>query len=182
MQHVSILRDVKPPLQTGSPDDFQTPPEAVLPLLPYLRPHWRIWEPASGKGNVVAALKRRGFQVIPSDVKRGRDFLRWQPRTFDCIATNPPYSLKNEFFERAYALGKPFAFLVPITSLESARRQRLFSRYGIELILFDRRINFETPDGRGSGSWFATAWFTHGLRIGRQLQFVSLADTSHHVA
>jgi hypothetical protein len=120
--------------------------------------------------------------VIPTDITTGRDFLRWQPRTFDCIATNPPYSLKNEFFERAYTLGKPFAFLVPITSLESARRQRLFSRYGIELILFDRRINFETPDGRGSGAWFATAWFTHGLRIGRQLHFVSLAATPHHLA
>jgi len=43
---------------------------------------------------------------------------------------------------------------------------------GLELILFDHRINFETPNGKGEGSWFATAWFTNGLKIGKELTFV----------
>ncbi|MGQ0827902.1 MAG: hypothetical protein ACT4ON_05865 [Bacteroidota bacterium] len=63
------------------------------------------------------------------------------------------------------------AFLLPLTTLESAKRQFLFRCGGLELILFDHRINFETPDGDGNGSWFATAWFTNGLKVGKELTF-----------
>jgi len=98
----------------------------------------------------------------------------WTPDSFDLIVTNPPFSLKGEFLERAYLLGKPFAFLLPLTTFEGLKRQALFRRYGLEVVLFDRRINFETPSGRGGGSWFATAWFTWGLGIGRQLSFERL--------
>lgn len=39
------------------------------------------------------------------------------------------------------------------------KRQELFRKYGIELLLLDKRINFETPSGKGSGAWFPVAWF-----------------------
>ena len=71
-------------------------------------------------------------------------------------------------------MGKPFAFLLPLTTFETYKRQHLFQRYGLEVIFFDKRINFETPSGNGSGSWFATAWFTNGLNIGKELNFVRL--------
>src|SRR5574344_195369 len=44
---------MKPPLRQGSSDDFQTPPIALKPLLPYLKSDWRIWECACGNGNLV---------------------------------------------------------------------------------------------------------------------------------
>ena len=53
----------------------------------------------------------------------------------------------------------------------------LFEKYGIEVLLLDKRINFETPDGNGNGSWFATAWFTNGLRLGKQLTFAILPES-----
>jgi len=99
-------------------------------------------------------------------------FLKWVPEEFDCIVTNPPYSLKNEFLERCYELKKPFALLLPLTALETRRRQRLFKEYGVEIVVLPKRINFETPSGRGSGSWFAVGWFTNWLNIGKQLVFV----------
>jgi hypothetical protein len=161
-------------LKKGSPNDFQTPPEAIKPLLPYLPKKWTIWESASGKGNLVKAFKKEGYKVIASDIIKGQDFLKVFPNMkFDCIITNPPYSLKQQFLERAYKLNKPFAFLLPLTALETAKRQRLFERNGLEVILFDRRISFETPNNNGTSSWFATAWFTHGLHIGRQLTFTT---------
>lgn len=165
---------MKPPLKQGSRDDFQTPKEALLPLLPFLKKEWTIWECASGKGNIVNFLQKQGYKVIASDILDGRDFLKWQPKFYNCIITNPPYSLKQQFLERAYSLKKPFAFLLPLTTFETAKRQQLFKNYGVEVILFDKRINFETPSGKGSGSWFATAWFTWGLDIGQQLTFVEL--------
>lgn len=171
---------MKPPLQTKSADDFQTPPEALNPLYPYLKKEWTIWECAAGKGNLKKSLNDKGFVVIGSDVITEspagiilRNFLEWSPDDFDCVITNPPYSLKQQFLERCYELKKPFALLMPLTALETAKRQKLYKEHGIEIILMPKRINFETPSGKGKSSWFATAWFTNGLEIGRQLTFSS---------
>ncbi len=166
---------MKPPLRQGSPDDFQTPPEAIVPLLPYLQSGWRIWECACGKGNLVRAFKDYGFNVIGSDILGGHDFLSETPDEFDCIITNPPFKYKQQFLERCYVLGKPFALLLPLTTLETKKRQELMKRFGIEIILFDKRINFETPNKvEKSSAWFATAWFTNGLNIGKQINFAEL--------
>lgn len=166
---------MKPPVKKGCPDDFQTPAHAIVPLLPYIPADWKIWECASGKGNLVKALRQQGYVVTGTDILKGKDFLTYQPENFDCIITNPPFSLKQPFLERAYELGKPFAFLLPLTTFETAARQRLFKKHGIEVIMFDRRINFETPNKvKNSSSWFATAWFTHGFNIGSELNFVNL--------
>lgn len=159
-------------MSNGRPDDFQTPAKALVPLLPYLRPGWTIWEPACGKGNLVRALEGDGFRVIASDVKDGRDFRNWQPdQHWDCCLTNPPFSLKHQFLARAYDLGRAFAFLLPLTTFETADRQGLFRRNGLEVIFIPFRVDFETPSGQGSSAWFATAWFTHGLGIGQQMTF-----------
>ncbi len=53
--------------------DFQTPPQALEPLLPYLRPHWHIWEPACGDGNLANTLMDRGYKVTDTDIKRWGD-------------------------------------------------------------------------------------------------------------
>jgi len=172
---------MKPPLHGFAPDDFQTPPEALMPLLPFLKKNWTIWECAQGKGYLTQALRVYGYQVIGSDILTGQDFLVWKPEQFDCIITNPPYSAKHKFLIRCYALEKPFALLLPLTTLETRIRQRLFAQYGIEIILFDKRINFHVPSGKESKSWFATAWFTWGLDIGKQLSFVSLTETKQKV-
>jgi len=166
---------MKPPLNTISVDDFQTPPIALSPLLPYLKKDWTIWECAEGVGYLTQALRDYGYKVIGTDISKGQDFLMYEPDdNYDCILTNPPYSLKQEFLERAYLLDKPFAFILPLTTFETRKRQDLFRIGGLEVIFFDKRINFQTPDGKGSGSWFATAWFTNGLGIGRQLTFTRL--------
>ena len=162
---------MKPPLKQGMSNDFQTPCEALNPLFPYLKKEWLIWECACGRNNLVDGLNRKGFLTIGTDVLTGHDFLNWQPERFDCIITNPPFSLKQKFLERCYELGKPFALLLPLTTFETEKRQKLFSKYGLEVIFFDKRINFETPSGRGSGSWFASAWFTWGLKVGKEMTF-----------
>ena len=165
----------QPPMAQGRPDDFQTPPEAIIPLLPYIKKEWTIWECAAGAGYLVQGLEIiADYRVIASDILTGQDFLRWQPEHWDCIVTNPPYSLKQEFLERCYQLGKPFALLLPLTTFETRKRQALFSKYGLEVVFLDRRVNFMTPSGEGTGSWFATAWFTNWLNIGRAMTFTEL--------
>ena len=160
-------------MRNGSPDNYQTPPEALIPLFPYLKKKWKIWECAWGEGNLFNELKRKGFEVIGTDINSGKDFLNSNCRC-DCVITNPPYSLKDDFIEKCYEIGKPFALLLPLTALEGKRRQAQYKKHGVQLILFDKRINFKTPNRKGSGSWFATAWFTHGLNLPKELNFVEL--------
>ncbi len=117
-------RRLKPPLNTISSNDFQTPPEALDPLLPYLKEDWTIWECACGKGNLVKRLLGLRYWVCGTDILEGIDFLKEEPLDgFDCIITNPPYSLKQQFLERCYNLGKPFALLLPLTTFETVKRQ-----------------------------------------------------------
>ena len=162
---------MKPPLEQGHRNDFQTPPESLLPLLPYINKDWAIWEPACGKGNLVNELNRLGYQCIGSDILTDWDFLKDEMPVYDFIITNPPYSIKHKFIARCYALGKPFALLMPLTALETEYRQSLYSRHGLQIILMPKRINFETPSGNGSGSWFATAWFTNRLNLPRDINY-----------
>jgi len=163
---------VKPPLVQGHSNDFQTPEQALSPLLPYLKKEWLIWECACGKGKLVDGLNKKSYLTVGTDILTGHDFLKWKPENFDCIITNPPFSLKEKFLERCYQLKKPFALLLPLTTFEGKKRQELFKKYGVQVILFDKRINFETPSGKGSGSWFASAWFCWGLNLPKELNFV----------
>lgn len=167
---------MKPPLIQGNPDDFQTPPEALEPLYPYLKKGSLIWEYAEGKGNLTKALNEHDYDVFHSDILSGTDFLTttMADSDWDYIITNPPFSLKQQFLERAYSLGRPFAFLLPLTTFETAKRQALFEKHGVQVIFFDKRINFEKPGMDKSGSWFATAWFTWGLNLPKDLNFVKL--------
>jgi hypothetical protein len=160
----------------NSIDDYQTPTEALKPLLPFLKRDWTIWECACGKGNLVNELEKNGFQVIGTDIKNGYhyDFINSDLHfQYDCIITNPPFSKKNEFIEKCYALGKPFALILPLTALETQRRQTQWKK-GLQLILFNKRINFETPTNKDSRSWFASAWFTYGLNLPKDIIFKDL--------
>ncbi|NQZ84386.1 MAG: tRNA (adenine-N(6)-)-methyltransferase [Nanoarchaeales archaeon] len=169
----------KLPSKKVSPDDYMTPHYALNPLLKYLKKNWIIWECASGSGNLAKFLRKKGYKVVTTEILRGgtnNDFLTCKPpKKYNCILTNPPYSLKNEFLERCYKLKKPFALLLPLTTLETETRQNLFNNFGLEIIFFNKRINFEVPyQTKSNSSYFATAWFTNKLKIGNSLNFVKL--------
>ncbi len=156
---------------TTTSDDYQSPPEVIQPLLAHLKKEWTIWEPAAGKGNLVNAFHEIGFKVVASDIMTGEDFLTWEPEAWDCAVTNPPYSIKNEFLERAFHLGKPFAFLLPIDVLGTKKRQELFDKHELEIVCLGGRTKFEPPVGGAASPNFEVAWFTHGLQIGKQITF-----------
>jgi hypothetical protein len=75
-------------------DFYPTPPEAVLPLLPYLRGVRSFAEPGAGDGALVRVLEGAGLTcVYAGDVADGQDALaRDNYGVIDCIITNPPYT------------------------------------------------------------------------------------------
>lgn len=145
----------------GSTDEFYTPKEAIYPLLPYLNKKWIILENAWGLGHLAKHFQEEGFIVVFHGL-------------YDCLVTNPPYSKKDEWLEISYSQSKPFALLLPLTALEGKRRGQLYREYGIQLIIPNKRINFITPSGEGSGSWFQVAWFCWKLNLPKDLNFVDL--------
>jgi hypothetical protein len=129
-----------PKLQNQGHPDISRRRGAPDPLLPYL-PDGLIWEPACGKGNLLAAFGTAGRAVIGTDILGGHDFLSCQPPLFDVICSNPPFSLKDEFLARCYELGKPFALLLPAIVFDSRERWALRKKYGLQLLLPDGRIH-----------------------------------------
>jgi hypothetical protein len=140
-------------------DLCQTPAYAVEPLLKYLNPGGIIWEPAMGEGHLVNALLKARFCVERSDLQTGQNFFEYSPHAWDCIVTNPPYTLKFEWLARCYELGKPFALLVPVETIGAGAAQRLMERYGYEIMLLDKRVDFKMPNkGWRSQAQFPVLW------------------------
>ena len=142
----------------------------ILPFIPsYVR---TIWEcTAIPESKIVEVLRRNRYKVIPTHINDGYDFFSYEPEDYDMTITNPPYSHKNEFLQRAFDLQKPFMFLLPITTLETMKRHRLYRKHGIQLIIPDKRFVFKPG---GSGAWFQTSWFTHGLNLEKDLNFIPI--------
>jgi hypothetical protein len=160
-------------------DDYGTPDYATELIVPYLKREWIIWEPCCGYGAIHNYLHSRGFNIFGTDIKNGgMDALIGQPsRQFDCVVTNPPYSLKTEFLERCYGLGKPFALLLPC-DLVNKKRTRLMQSHGVQLIVPDKRIKFIRFDkGRqivAPAPNMGSCWFTKGLDLPKDITFVNL--------
>lgn len=164
--------------QNRGTDNLDTPKIALRYLLPYLKKDWIIWECAAGERKLAKCLMEQGLNVIDTDIKDGKvdgrlgiDFLDERlgcvASNWDCIITNPPFSKKNEFLQRCYEYGKSFALLLPITALEGQKRQALYREHGLEVIFLPKRIDFTGK----KAPWFAVAWFTHGLNIGKEMTF-----------
>ena len=139
-------------------DECYTPKDAVLPLLRELNKKNVYYDCTSGiSSSLVDCFNKNGYKCLLSE---DRDFLTDDiPKGVDVIITNPPYSKKDKFIERCYQLKKPFALLLPVSSLQGIKRGKMFSENGIELLVLKKRIDFT---GKGSPH-FGVAWFCKGI-------------------
>jgi hypothetical protein len=153
-----------PPFATKHYQNYSTPPEAVAPLIPYLKNKGirTIWEPAAGDGFLARYLSREGFNVIATDLSQGIDFLNTNLTTlYDAIVTNPPFNKRADFLRRSYCLGKPFCLLMPLMiSVEIANIVRFRD---IQLLILSKRVRFIKLKKRMDRSPFNVAWFCRGI-------------------
>jgi methylase of polypeptide subunit release factors len=104
----------KAALSERGDDLYETPPVAVTALLERETLPSEVWEPACGPGAIVGVLRAAGHTVIATDLndwacphsESRRDFLLEQraPDGCQCIITNPPYKLAQEFVLKAREL------------------------------------------------------------------------------
>ena len=146
----------------GPYDELYTPAGAVSHLVPHLPRGRVIWESAPGTGSLSDALRSHGFKVVAAQ----QDYFTWEPQEWDIQVTNPPFSKKAQWLQRANDLGKPWAILLPVTSLGSRACQ--VQLVGADILFLPKRIDFT---GRRA-PWFAVAWYTRDLRLPQQINFV----------
>lgn len=145
-------------------DECYTPNSALVPLLNILKKDIVYYDCTSGQSNnIVNFLNQNGFTCKGSN---GRDFLTDTFDEYDCIITNPPYSKKDQFIKKCYEINKPFALLLPVSSLQGIYRGSVFQKYGIEILVLNKRVDFT---GKKSPH-FGVAWFCKNL-LSSQLVF-----------
>jgi len=129
----------------GRNDENYTPAYAVAPIIEYIPKGSVVWCPFDKLDSYyVQAISDAGFDVCFShiDDPEGGNFYKYEPDHWDIIISNPPFTGKRQIFERAMSFGKPFALLMTNTWLNDSAPKKLFKARDLQLLMFDRRIDF----------------------------------------
>ena len=126
-----------------SNDEYYTPRYVVKELMPYLTKDKVVWCPFdTEESEFVKVLSEEGFQVVNSHISYGQDYYTYEPKYWDIIVSNPPFTNKRKIFERAMSFNKPFALLMSNTWLNDSAPKVLFREKDLQLLMFRNRIKF----------------------------------------
>lgn len=146
-------------------DFYSTPQYATNELLVVEKFNGNILEPACGDGAISKILVDKGYDVISKDLvnrgygETGKNFL-WETAHYDNLITNPPFSLAEEFLNKAKQIvDNKIALLLKTVFLEGQKRYHLFQdkKFPLKCMYqFAKRINFDQTKKAGMVSY---AWF-----------------------
>ena len=127
----------------GCNDECYTPKYAVMPILKYIPENSTIWCPFDKKESEFVKQISKTNKVIFSHIDNEQDFYNYEPSDqWDIIISNPPFTNKRKIFERALSFNKPFALIMTNTWLNDAAPKQLFKSKELQLLMFDKRINY----------------------------------------
>lgn len=133
----------------GNNDECYTPSYGVTPILKYIPKDVVVWCPFDKQESEFVKQISKHNSVIFSHLDNNQDFLQWEPeKHWDVIVSNPPFTNKRKFFERALSFNKPFALIMTNTWLNDSAPKQLFKDKDLQLLMFDKRMKFHSPDGR----------------------------------
>jgi len=170
-------------LKDRADDSYDTPAVAVHALLKAEALPTHIWEPAAGTGSIAKILRAAGHTVMATDITTGVDFLMEYraPIGCECIVTNPPYKLVDEFVRHAIALVPKVVMLLRFNFLEGIGRSDIVDQHLARVHLFRNRLPMmHRKDWAGpkTTSMVAFAWFVwlRGHADGIRLDRVTWSD------
>ena len=134
----------------GNNDECYTPDYGVEPILKYIPKDATVWCPFDKKESQFVIQISKQNKVIRSHLESGQDFFDYEPDEWDMIVSNPPFTDKRKFFERALSFNKPFALIMTNTWLNDSAPKQLFKDKDLQLLMFDKRMKFISPDGRNN--------------------------------
>ncbi|QYC52441.1 N-6-adenine-methyltransferase [Salmonella phage SSBI34] len=142
---------LKPKGERKAFDLYETPEwavDALLSIVP-IRKDWTYMEPCRASG--------RFYNHMPigsawGEIREGVDYLATEYNRVDCIITNPPYSLAQEFVEKAHKDADVVIMLLRAGFLGSMKRFDFWGEYPVDhLITLSKRPSF-TDDGKTDGA------------------------------
>lgn len=142
-------------------DELYTPKILVEAIIQFIPEGSTVWCPFdTANSEFVLVLREKGFKVIHSHIWDGKDFLAYEPTEhYDCIVSNPPFSIKLDVFKRLFSLGKPFAVLMN----SNAEQYQNIGNFFYEMSLQGKYIQKLNPDKKvsfnGRTSSFNTSYF-----------------------
>lgn len=132
----------------GKNDECYTPAYGVEPILEYIPEGAIVWCPFDDESSEFVKQISKQNPVVYSHLEAGQDFFQYEPEEWDVIVSNPPFTNKRKFFERALSFNKPFALIMSNTWLNDSAPKQLFKDKDLQLLMFDKRMRFGSPDGR----------------------------------
>jgi hypothetical protein len=172
-----VTQSRRHPFAERGHDLYETDPRITQALLRVEPLPLHIWEPAAGRGAIVAVLREHGHKVVASDIADhggppftppgylNCDFLleRTAPAGCQCICTNPPYRLADQFVAHALELVPKVVMLLRLAFLESERRRGILENGRLaRVFVFRNRPPMMHKDGwtgPRTNSAIAFAWF-----------------------
>ena len=134
--------------RNGNNDECYTPCYGVKPLLKYIPKDAIIWCPFDKEESEFVKQINKTNKVVFSHIDNGQDFFEYEPEQWDIMISNPPFTNKRKYFERALSFNKPFALIMTNTWLNDSAPKQLFKDKDLQLLMFDKRMKFISPDGR----------------------------------
>ena len=107
----------------------------------------------------------------------GNDFFKTNPpEDCDLMISNPPFSLQNKILERTFkliddGLIKSFVLLLPLSTLETPFRAKLYERYQdkISIVIFKHRVKF---NGHKNAFNKALCWICYNIPTLQKLMWI----------
>ena len=148
----------------GNNDECYTPYYAVIPILKYIPKDAIVWCPFDTKESEFVKQISNTNQVEYSHINNGQDFFKYEPDDWDIMLSNPPFTNKRKYFERALSFNKPFALIMTNTWLNDSAPKQLFEDKDLQLLMFDKRMKFNSPDGRPNNKiTFSSSYYCYNM-------------------
>ncbi len=148
----------------GNNDECYTPDYGVKPILKYIPEGATVWCPFDTEESEFVKQIGKKNLVIYSHISMGKDFFDYEPVEWDIIVSNPPFTNKRKYFERALSFGKPFALIMTNTWLNDSAPKQLFKDKDLQLLMFDKRMKFISPDGRDNDKiTFSSSYYCYNI-------------------
>ena len=150
-------------LQYRKYDNYVTSEEGWEVIRKYIPADKKVWCPFYHAGELGDLFKHK------NKIHENRDFFEWDPDDFDIICDNPPYTNKREIIKRCIELGRPFALLMPLETLERKVYQAVVADnpdVRSSVIIPRNRIKFIKDNLQKGSDPCVTAWFAFNILDG----------------
>lgn len=158
----------------GKNDECTTLAYGVKPILKYIPKAKIVWCPFDTPQSEFVKLISRQNEVVYSHIIQGQDFYKYEPRKYDLIVSNPPFTDKRLIFQRALELGKPFALLMTNTWLNDSAPKQLFKNHDLQLLMFDKRMLYENNGVVQNKITFSSSYYCYNF-LPKQIIMESLS-------